>query len=99
MFPLKRQLQLNKGHFMYKVLNDMTPTYLSQLFQYKDNHFASWRNELEVIRPRLDLFKTCLSYSGALLWNSLPATIKYASSPQSFKRKFYDFICMKNILN
>ena len=61
---------------MHKVLNNNSPNYLAQLFISHQSHYTNSRNNLYVPRPRLDLFKTSISFAGASLWNSLPQNIK-----------------------
>ena len=73
---LPQQLAYNKGIFMQKVLNNNSPNYLAQLFISHQSHYTNSRNNLYVPRPRLDLFKTSISFAGASLWNSLPQNIK-----------------------
>ena len=36
-------------------------------------------------QPRTDYLKNSFSYSGAVLWNSLPSDLRQASSLQKFK--------------
>ena len=67
---LSHQLTYNKGVFMHKVLNDNSPNYLAQLFTSHQSHYTNYRNNLYVPWPRLDLFKTRISFAGASLWNS-----------------------------
>ena len=41
---------------------------------------SSCRNyQLRLPRPRIDIFKTSISFSGALLWNSLPLSVRSSS--------------------
>ena len=72
---LPQQLTYNKGVFMHIVLNNNSPNYLVQLFISHQSHYTNSRNNY-VPRPRLDLFKTSISFAGASLWNSLPQNIK-----------------------
>ena len=73
---LPQQLAYNKEIFMHKVLNNNSPNYLAQLFIGHQSHYTNSRNNLYMPRPRLDLFKTSISFAGASLWNSLPQNIK-----------------------
>ena len=61
---LPPQLTYNKGIFMHKVLNNNSPNYLAQLFISHQSHYTSSRNNIYVPRPRLDLFKTRISFAG-----------------------------------
>ena len=71
---------------MYKIANNTAPIYLTGLFQMKGNdsylnnshlNLRSMSNE-NFLRPnpKISLFKNSLSYSGALVWNSIPLWIK-----------------------
>ena len=46
------------------------------------------QNDLDVPKPRRDLFKMSFRYSGAQLWNDLPGEAKEAISICSFKNIF-----------
>ena len=50
------------------------------------------QNNLFVPRPRLDLFKTSISFAGASLWNSLPQNIKSCVSFHCFKLNLHKYI-------
>jgi len=73
---LPQQLAYNKGIFMHKVLNNNSPNYLAQLFIGLQSHNTNSRSNIYMPRPRLDLFKTSISFAGASLWSSLPQNIK-----------------------
>ena len=79
---------------MYKVSNNIAPEYLTDLFKMRESNSNSTLNLQSVSnkhflipKPKINLFKNSLSYSGALVWNSIPLDIK----------KFYDskFLCSK----
>ena len=80
---LPQQLAYNKGTFMHKIINNNSPNYLAQLFISHQSHYTNSKNKLYVLRPRLDLFKTGISFAGASLWNSLPQNIKSGISVHS----------------
>ena len=100
---LPQQLTYNKGVFMYKVLNNNSPNYLAQLNNNSPNYLAQlftshqscytncWNN-LYVPRPRLDLFKTKISFAGASLWNFMPQNIKSCISLPRFKRDLHKYM-------
>ena len=93
---LPQQLAYNKGIFMHKVLNN-SPNYLAQLFISHQSHYTNSRNNLYVPRPRLDLFKTSISFAGASLWNSLPQNIKSCISVRCFKRNLHRYMSENNL--
>ena len=85
---LQKQTEYNKGLFMYRVLSNEAPEYISNLYTYTPSRYSSSRNyNLSLPRPRIDIFKTSISFSGAYLWNNLPLTVRSCQSLSSFKRK------------
>jgi len=81
--PLNKQLKFNKAVMMYKVFNNQVPIYFSENFQRANDRYGS--SNFLPPRPRTDLFKTSFVYSGTSVWNSLPSSLKNASSLRSFK--------------
>ena len=96
---LPPQLTYNKGVFMRKVFNNNSPNYLAQLFISHQSHYTNSRNNLYVPRPRLDLFKTSISFTGVSLWNSLPQNIKSCISLPCFKRNLHIYVSENNLLS
>ena len=74
---LQKQLEYNKGLFMYRVLSNEAAEYISNLYTHTPSRYSSYRNyHLSLPRPRTDIFKTSISFSGAYLWNNLPLTVR-----------------------
>ena len=94
---LPQQLAYNKGIFMHEVLNNKSPDYLAQLFISHQSHYTNSTNILYVPKPRLDLFKTIISFAGASLWNSLPQNIKSCVSVPCFKRNLHKYMSEHNL--
>lgn len=87
--PVLSRLKFNKGVFMHKILSGNAPTYLSNLLIRN----ARIPHKLNIPVPRLDLYKSSLVYSGSLLWNSLPYTIRNPNCIHSFfKHKLYKYL-------
>ena len=86
---LQKQLEYNKGLFMYRFRLAMRPqsTYLT--CTHTHSRYSSSRNyHIGLPRPRIDIFtKTSISFSGAYLWNNLPLTVRSCQSLSSLKRK------------
>ena len=40
---------------------------------------------LAISQPRTEFYKRSLSYSGSVLWNSLPLEVRHLTSPNLFK--------------
>ena len=73
---------------MYSVLSHEAPEYISNLYTFSPSRYSNSRNyQLSLSRPRTDIFKTSISFSGAYLWNSLPLTVRSFQSLNFFKRK------------
>lgn len=90
---LHQQLTLNKCVFMHKILNNMTPQYLiTKFISHQERKRTSRYNTLPLPLPRIDLFKTSMSFSGPFAWNSIPAHLKTITSPGIFKRKLSDYL-------
>ncbi|MEW8547445.1 MAG: reverse transcriptase family protein [Candidatus Thiodiazotropha sp.] len=82
---------LQKAKTMYKIVYDIAPQYLSDLFQLRGTNANDTVNlrsisnmNLIIPKPKINLFKNSLSYSGALVWNSIPLEIKKAPTLKLF---------------
>ena len=80
-FPLKLTFAENKAILMQKIVLGKVPLALQSKFQ----GCSRQHGKLQVPFPRLDLFKTSHRYSGSLLWNTLPQTVKSSNSMSVFK--------------
>ena len=87
---LHKQLDYSKGVFMYRALTNSAPVYISSL--YKAPHSSSRNNYLQLPKPRIDLFKTSMAFSGALFWNCLPVHLRSCHSLSSFKRNLREHL-------
>ena len=72
--PLKEKLMFNKEVLVFKAYKNLAPPYLKQLFICSNIRATS--RYITLPKPRIDLFKTRLSFSGASLWNTIPNQIK-----------------------
>ena len=87
---LHKQLDNNKGVFMYRALTNNVPVYISSL--YKAPHSSSRNNYLQLPKPSTDLLETSMVFSGALFWNSLPMHLRACHSLSSFKRNLLEHL-------
>ena len=72
--------------------NNAAPIYLTDLFQFSSNESIVNYSQLNlrspsngnclIPRPKTNLFKNSLSYSGALVWNSVPLWVETSSYKQ-----------------
>ena len=97
--PLKRPILSLWNSRVHKVRNNNSPNYLAQLFISHQSHYTNSRNNLYMPRPRLDLFKTSISFAGASLWNSLPQNIKSCISLPCFKCNLHKYTSENNNLS
>ena len=81
---------------MHKRIFKTSQSYLTSRFKYVNEVHprhttcrTAVNNFLYPPRPRLSLFKGSFTYSGSILWNSLPINIKINSNITSFKLKAY----------
>ena len=80
---------LNKAKLMYKVYNNLASVYVHELFQMRDINLDNTTSNLRSValpQARSNLYKWNFSYSGVVVWNSLPTNIKVASSLGAFIR-------------
>ena len=63
---------------VFKSLNEQAPVYLQNLFHERstDYYLRNSFHKLALSRPRTNYLKRSFSYSGALLWNSLPENMR-----------------------
>ena len=70
---------------MYKILSGRAPS-LSSEFIVNDRRHT---HKIMLPRPKLDIFKTSLMYSGGFLWNSLLSNNNVGTSLHSFKLNYH----------
>ena len=72
----------------YKSLNGLAPQYLRDKFVDRNNisnySLRDAVNKLAITLPHTNFMKI-FSYSGAVLWNSLPAEMRQADSLRTFR--------------
>ena len=86
--PLQKQLYFNKAVLMFKVNRRMTPSYIVSLFTESNN----CTNRYVLPKPRIDLYKTSLFFSGSTCWNSLSVAIKTIGTIKRFKRELHQYL-------
>ena len=73
------RLYLRKAKFMQKVSQGVCPPYISELFQERMliGNIPTLRSSTEhsfiTSRPYKEIFKQSKTYSGPIIWNSLPS--------------------------
>lgn len=72
---------------VYKILNHLSPSYLNELLELKDNIYL-YRDPYLIVQPKVNTVKhgiLSFRYHAAKLWNNLPPTIKAAATLKEFK--------------
>ncbi|MCU7801469.1 MAG: hypothetical protein KZQ70_15395, partial [gamma proteobacterium symbiont of Lucinoma myriamae] len=96
------RLYLRKAKFMYKVSRSETPQYVNELF-----HQRILNNEAPILRsasahtyipprPNKEIFKQSVTYSGPIIWNSLPDNLKSLNSIDTFHSNFIKWMKRPN---
>jgi hypothetical protein len=90
--------EIAKAIMVYKSLNGFVPDYLSEMFVDRSsvtNYTLSLRDtskKLALSQPRTNYLKNSFSYSGSVLWNSLPVELRQSNSLRKFKSDCSNFI-------
>ena len=92
LLPLKEQFIFNKSVFMHKVIYANAPQYMIDLFEPSHSPYTCYKQNLAFPKPRIDMFKSSISFAGAQIWNTLPANVKSQQKHNSFKRALSDFL-------
>ena len=76
---------------VFHTLNGNAPGYSNDLFQFALNSHYSLRSaknkSLRQLKPIAECYRTCFMYNGCKLWNSLPVSIRDATSTSVFLTK------------
>ena len=86
---LDSQRSIHKAVVVYKSLNGLTPDYLSSKFVDRSSvsnySLRDTEGKLAIPQPHTNYMKNSFSYSGAVLWNSLPIELRQADSLSAFR--------------
>ena len=92
-----KRLVLNKAILRFKALNKLTPTCITDLLKpVPESHSLSLRSSVNALllipRSRTALYDSSFSYSESKLWNSLPKSLRTASSLSEFKTGLKNYV-------
>ena len=90
------RVNYHKAVLIYKSLNNLAPSYIKDLFQLNSEvHSYPLRstnsNKLYMHKPKTEIFRKSLTYSGPAIWNSLPDDVRNANSLTLFKTRYMRF--------
>ena len=90
---LARRRELHTVNLVYKCTHGLVPEYLQGRFVNRvSNYFLrDSSNKFDVPLPRPNYVKNSFRYSGAVLWNGLPPTLRQAESIHTFKSGCKEF--------
>lgn len=89
---------LRKAKLMFKIFNSLTPPYINQLFHLRplNDTLQSLRSASTINymmpKPQIEVFKQSMIYSGPLIWNSLPDSLKNLGNIDSFHKNCIKWI-------
>ena len=89
---------LSKAKIMHKVATGLVPQYICDLFSRRSEvaqgtSLRSITNQnFAIPKPKLRLYKESISYSGPVIWNSIPNDIRYSSGVTSFSKNVSNWI-------
>ena len=91
---------LNKAKIIYKIYNNLAPSYLHEMFQMRAVNLESILSNLRSVankhyippQAKCNNFKGSLSFSGVLVWNNIPLDIKNSTSLQMFSKRCSEWI-------
>lgn len=83
---------LQKAKFMYKVSKGQVPNYIDTMFVRDLKTFSNLRScsiyNFSVPRPKMELFKQSISFSGPRIWNQIPSSIQSIDTIEKFTSHF-----------
>ena len=92
---LAQRREKHKAILMYKITNDLTPSYLSDKFttveKTKNYNFRNKAFNLNIPHAKTSYLEKSLLCKGPKIWNSIPTEIRQSSSLNSFKQKIKNF--------
>ena len=92
---LDNQYFLNTAILMYKVFHEDCPVYLQNLFTIQPIVARLRAPNFKVPFARINLFKGSFAFKGAIVWNSLPAHIRFIPKLNKFKKESKKFLISK----
>ena len=97
---IDQSIFLSKAKMMYKIHNNLAPSYLNEMFLMRDANLDNTTSNLRSVTnknfvvplAKCNLFKGSLTYSGVIIWNSIPVSIKNSSSLPMFVHKCTEWL-------
>lgn len=91
-----QRILIQKAKFMYKVHNRLLPSYVLDMYEYREFNITEIRSisqlDFKIPRPRIDLFKESMSYSGPMIWNKISTEIRLSNTINQFTAKLTNWL-------
>jgi hypothetical protein len=84
LLPLKERREIHIALMSYKIINNLTPSYLNNLLSINENNLRS-NKKLLVQKPRNNLHKKSFAISVPQIWNRISEETRNLKSLQIFK--------------
>ena len=97
--PLHQRIELNTCVLMFKINNNMAPSYLTEMFKkVSDVHSynkRSAKSDLYTNRGAGNYYTKTFKYFGTTLWNALPAHLHTCRTLENFRKQYALFFMDK----
>ena len=89
--PVAKRINYNKAVLTYKAMNNLTPSYISDLLTptalvCNRNLRSSENGSLILPKTRTAIYTGSFAFSAPKLWNTCPTAVRLAPSLNEFKR-------------
>ena len=93
--PIKYRIDFKIAVTTFKCLNDLAPSYLSELIEIYTPSRSLISSSLNLLKPKVTHFKTLgdksFSFTAPLVWNKLPLYLRNEKSINIFKKNLKTF--------
>ena len=98
-FP--ERVNYQKAVLMFKIMHGLTPSYLHNLFHFTSEiHNRSLsstsKDILNIPKPKLEIYRNSLTYSGSKIWNAIPENIRNGDSLPHFKKRYLHWVAIQS---
>ena len=84
------RIEYSKGVIIFKSVNVLCPSYISELFTFQNSNIYSLRSasnsNMCLPIPNREIFKRTFQFSGVQIWNKLPTAVRSANTISTFKK-------------
>ena len=98
--PVALRIKYKTSEFVYKIINQLSPSYLNNIVQLKPMSIRNLRSNNDNFILLQSCYSNSIEYAMVSNWNELPYSIRTCSSLKSFKKqlKTHYFNVLENML-